>query len=274
VSTVKQVHRQHTLGLGAEELPPAQGRPDRCRVDTGALQDGPDGAGPNLVAEPAQLTVDAAVAPGRVLPGQPQHQSPELQRHAWTTTPVRVAPAAPNPDRGASAATFRAGRLSRRSNVSGRTIKPCQLGRGNRRASPASTARSAQFTRGRVTPRRSTATSWRSISSSAFLAAELRASNASHRSAWQNSKYSSRSVMRRSSWPHGLFDQLAAQHPRSTFWHPQVSIRMQVKAVRSLETEVQVSKLRHRQALGLIPSRIAATRAVPQWKRQCLRWSA
>jgi hypothetical protein len=92
---------------------------------------------------------------------------------------------------------------------------------GNRRASPASTARSAQFTRGRVTPRRSTATSWRSISSSAFLAAELRASNASHRSAWQNSKYSSRSVMRRSSWPHGLFDQLAAQHPRSTFWHPQ-----------------------------------------------------
>jgi hypothetical protein len=57
---------------------------------------------------------------------------------------------------------------------------PRQLGRGSRRASPASTARSAQFTRGRVTRRRSTATSWRSISSSASLAAELGVSSASH----------------------------------------------------------------------------------------------
>jgi len=41
---------------------------------------------------------------------------------------------------------------------------------------------------GRVTWRRSTATSWRSMSSSAFFAAELLASNASHRSTWQNSR--------------------------------------------------------------------------------------
>ena len=26
--------------------------------------------------------------------------------------------------------------------------------------------------------------------------------------------------MRRSSWPDGFSDELAAQHPRSTFWHP------------------------------------------------------
>jgi hypothetical protein len=30
--------------------------------------------------------------------------------------------------------------------------------------------------------------------------------------------------MRRSSWPSGLSDELAAQHPRSTFWHPQVGM--------------------------------------------------
>src|SRR5215207_5326901 len=60
-----QVHRQDAVGLRSEELPPRERRPDRCRVDTGAVQDGPDGAGPDLVAEPAELTVDAAVAPAR-----------------------------------------------------------------------------------------------------------------------------------------------------------------------------------------------------------------
>ena len=96
MSTVKKSHRQDAVGLGPEELPPGDGRPDRCRVDAGALQDGPDGAGPNRVAEPAQLTVDAAVAPGRVLLGQPQHQIADLRRHAWTTTPVWVGPTAPD----------------------------------------------------------------------------------------------------------------------------------------------------------------------------------
>jgi hypothetical protein len=58
----EEVHRQHALGLGPEDLPPGDGRPDRCRVDTGQIQDGPDGAGPNRVAEAAQLAVDATVA--------------------------------------------------------------------------------------------------------------------------------------------------------------------------------------------------------------------
>jgi hypothetical protein len=75
VSTVKQVHRQHTLGLAAEELVPGQGRPLGCRVNPGALQHRPHGAGPNRVLEATQLTVDAAIAPGRVLAGQPQHQA-------------------------------------------------------------------------------------------------------------------------------------------------------------------------------------------------------
>jgi hypothetical protein len=52
---------------------------------------------PALVAQPAQLaqlTVDATVAPGRVLPGQPHHQRPKLGRHSRATAPVRVPPAA------------------------------------------------------------------------------------------------------------------------------------------------------------------------------------
>ena len=42
------------------------------------------------------FTVDATVAPGRVLPGQPQHQRPDLCRYGGAATPVRIAPAAPD----------------------------------------------------------------------------------------------------------------------------------------------------------------------------------
>ena len=66
--------------------------------------------------------------------------------------------------------------------------RPRQAGRGSSRTSPASIARSAQLTRGWVSWRRRTATSWRSMSSSASLAAELLASSASHRSTWHNSR--------------------------------------------------------------------------------------
>jgi hypothetical protein len=85
VSTVKQVHRQHTSAwarrnrrqVSADRLGAAS-TPARCRMAQMVLA-------PELVAESAQFAVDAAVAPGRVLPGQPQHQTAELQRHAWTT---------------------------------------------------------------------------------------------------------------------------------------------------------------------------------------------
>jgi hypothetical protein len=49
VSMVQEVHRQHTLGLGSEELPPGERRPHRRRIDAGAVQDGPHRAG----ADPA-----------------------------------------------------------------------------------------------------------------------------------------------------------------------------------------------------------------------------
>src|SRR4029453_10716329 len=112
VSTVKQVHRQHTLGLGPEELPPGDRRPLRCRVDTGALQDGPDGAGPELVPEPPQPARAPPVPPGGILPGQPQHQRAELRRPraAGHTGASRSNGAAPGRD--ASAAVSPAARTS------------------------------------------------------------------------------------------------------------------------------------------------------------------
>jgi hypothetical protein len=92
----EEVHRQHTGGLGTQELPPRYSRPLGRRSNAGAPQDGPHGAGPDTVAEPAQLAVDTTIAPGRVLPGQPQHQRAELGCHAGTAMPVSVGPAAPD----------------------------------------------------------------------------------------------------------------------------------------------------------------------------------
>jgi hypothetical protein len=60
--------------------------------NTGTAEDGPYGAGPDA----AQLAVDAAVAPRRVLPGQPQHQRLDLRRHCGAAAAVWIGPAAPN----------------------------------------------------------------------------------------------------------------------------------------------------------------------------------
>jgi hypothetical protein len=109
------------------------------------------------------------------------------------------------------------------SSVAGCTNRPCPTQRGSSRASPASTARSAQSNRGRATRRRSTATWWRSSRSSASLAAELRVSSASHPISLQNIRYISRGVIHRSSRPGDCPGELPAQHPRPTFWHPQDS---------------------------------------------------
>jgi hypothetical protein len=63
--------------------------PARCRMVQTVLA-------PSLYPEPTQSSVDAAVAPGRVLPGQPQHQRTHLWRGTWTATPVWVGPTAPD----------------------------------------------------------------------------------------------------------------------------------------------------------------------------------
>jgi len=90
----EEVRSQHALGLGVEELSPGDCRPRRCRSNPSTSKDAPDRAGAKPLAEPAQLAVDPTIAPGRILPGQSQHQLAQLHRHAWTTTPVWVDPTA------------------------------------------------------------------------------------------------------------------------------------------------------------------------------------
>ncbi len=98
MSTVQEVHRQHTLGLGTQELPPGERRPHRRRSNPGAPQNGPHGAGPDpaLVPQTAQLAMDAAIPPGRVPPDQPQHHRAEPGRHGRPATPVPIGPAPPD----------------------------------------------------------------------------------------------------------------------------------------------------------------------------------
>ena len=78
VSTWKQVAGQDSLGLGGQELPPGQPRTAWRRVDARPLEEQPHRARHQLVAEPDELPVDAAVAPRRVLGCQPQDQVTQL----------------------------------------------------------------------------------------------------------------------------------------------------------------------------------------------------
>jgi hypothetical protein len=74
----------------------------------------------------------------------------------------------------------RTSRLCQRSRVPGLTSRAARCGPGSSRAKAASTARSAQSSLGLGCCRRSTASSWRSTSSSASFDAGERASNANH----------------------------------------------------------------------------------------------
>jgi hypothetical protein len=86
---------QDAVGLGGEELFPRGPVRRRSGVDAGAVQDVPDGAGGDLVAEADQFTVDASLSPGRVVGGQAQHQARELpgdRRAARAGVQVRPLP--------------------------------------------------------------------------------------------------------------------------------------------------------------------------------------
>jgi hypothetical protein len=92
---VKEGAGQDSLGLRGQELPPSQPGAAGCRVDAGPLENQPHRAWRDLVPKPSQFSVDAAVAPGRVLGCQPQDQAPQLR---WDRRPtgwaVRFGPVA------------------------------------------------------------------------------------------------------------------------------------------------------------------------------------
>src|SRR3954451_10689758 len=63
----EEVAREERVRLGAQEVRPGTGRPLGCRRDPGVLEDLPDRGRRHIHAEDEQFTVQAPVAPGRVL---------------------------------------------------------------------------------------------------------------------------------------------------------------------------------------------------------------
>jgi hypothetical protein len=96
VSTVKKSQASTPCAGAARNSPPGRSHPARRRIQTGPLENGPHRAGPDPVAEPAQLTVNPAATPARILPRQPQHQPAQLRRHRRTTVAPMRSPTPPH----------------------------------------------------------------------------------------------------------------------------------------------------------------------------------
>jgi hypothetical protein len=71
---VEQVADEDRVGLRLEELRPSRSGPPRCGVDSGGVQNCPDGGGADLVAEADEFAVDASISPRRILGGQAHDQ--------------------------------------------------------------------------------------------------------------------------------------------------------------------------------------------------------
>ena len=159
----EEIDGQHCHCLGVHELPPGRaGVPFRCRGDLQGFEEPADGGCAGPVAELEKLALDPLVSPAVVLGGGPLDERGDLGADRRPSCPVRVGPlpgdqAAVPPQDGAGG---------------DQPVHPQPCGR--RRISAARTARSAQSSRGRGWVRRSTATSCRSTSSSAFLEADDR----------------------------------------------------------------------------------------------------
>ena len=166
--------RPRSLGLGGQELLPGQAGAAWCRVDAASFGEQPHRARCDLLSKPGQFTVDAPVAPRRVLRCHRQDQATQFwHRRGPTGLAVRVGPAAvdqvPMP---AQHCLWRH-----------ESMEPmlCWEEAGQRRE----TARSGQKERGRLTCRGKTATWWRTTRISALLDACARASSPSQPTSWQ-----------------------------------------------------------------------------------------
>ena len=91
---MEEVAGQQPLRLSAQERPPGGVHGPRSRSAPPGAQDPPHRRCADAVTEPAQLAVHPAVSPGRVLPGQPQHQVTDLHAGPRTAWPTRIGPLA------------------------------------------------------------------------------------------------------------------------------------------------------------------------------------
>jgi hypothetical protein len=92
---VEEVAGQKPVRLSAEECPPGgvvpAGRWPAC-----SAEDPPDGCRAEVVAEPGEFAVHAAVSPGGVLPGQPQYEVADFLAGLRSAGLTRVAPLVPD----------------------------------------------------------------------------------------------------------------------------------------------------------------------------------
>jgi len=70
---VKEVARENSVCLAAQELRPGGARASWGRVDSGALEDRLDRGGADLAAHAGEFCGDASVSPARVLGGEAQN---------------------------------------------------------------------------------------------------------------------------------------------------------------------------------------------------------
>ena len=168
---VEEVHCSDRLGLGGQELLPAGGCTARCRVDSGFLEDLPDGGGRDLVSEAGQFAADPPVASGRVVAGHLQHK--QADRRASTGPsglPMPVGPVAP--DQLGVPAQERAGSDDQGQLAAARGGQPPGEGGHDRPVGPMTAG-------GDLAWRCRTAIWWRSTRISVFLTSSERGSRAS-----------------------------------------------------------------------------------------------
>ena len=128
---------EHAERLSAQELRPAGANASRCRTEARGAQHGRDRGGRDADPELQQLTLDAHVAPPRVLPRHPLDQAARLGRKRGTAGPRAAAaislqqcslPAAKclRADRKARAALGReqAAHRGKQGPVAGRVLRP------------------------------------------------------------------------------------------------------------------------------------------------------
>src|SRR5262249_48621352 len=91
----EEVASHDAAGLNGQELLPGRAGPTGRRVDTGVAQNLPYGTGRDVIAEPNQFALHAAMPPGGGLGRQPQDQSADARVDRWPAGPdMREGPVA------------------------------------------------------------------------------------------------------------------------------------------------------------------------------------
>ena len=79
----EEIGGQQPASLRVQEGPPPGVGPARRRAEPSGSQDPPNRAGTDAMPETGVFTLDPAVAPGRVLPCQAQHQTSDFVGDPW-----------------------------------------------------------------------------------------------------------------------------------------------------------------------------------------------